>query len=522
MNQDSIVATRASWISRVILLPALVVAVGFLSWWTVRTTRDLRRLDKASIIESTLLLARERVDRIEQQVIAADNAVFQLVNPDDLDPLALRWIESAPRVSPAVRSVLVLDANERPVRHITRDSPASARAFLSKFSDEIRPLLHLSDTRPDAHNHLHHLVRGEEVFVSSLTREVAGRRHYVILQGDVTYLREHLLPSLFDDSVGQGRFSVVDQDGRTIVGRALGGGDFVVTLRFPSTVYRWRLSAEPNKAEEIAARSRSRPVFDVVLVALSLGVLVVGVVFLAFAARNEQRLNRLKSDFIATVSHELKTPLSLIRMFGEMLSSNRQLTEDRRKQYLQIIVRESERLTSLIENVLDFARVERGKASYEFSPGNLGELTLRSVDLFRSRLDRDRPVILVDVSKNIPDSELDEQALQLLILNLLDNALKYAPDGERIVVRVRHQGARLTLEVEDEGPGIDDEDSRRIFERFYRGRHAREHGARGSGIGLALVQHIARAHGGDVAVRSAKPHGALFTVAMPLHPVGKR
>lgn len=507
--------SRGSWLVRWVLLPTLVVAVSFVAWWTVRTTRELRRLDKASIIESTLLLARAKVDRAEQQISAADNAVFHLVNPDDLDALASRWIESAERVSPSVRSVLVLDERSRVVRHVSRASAAEAAMFRAFFLRAVLPALLLDREETDSYRHVHRTIEGRPTFLSYLVRSVAGRRHYIVLEGDLTYLRQALLPQLFEDPAERGQFNVVDEDGRLVVGRALAGGDFVVTLRFANTLTGWRLSAEPRKAEEIAARSRRRPVFDVVLVALSLLVLVAGVLFLAFAARNEQRLNSLKSDFIATVSHELKTPLSLIRMFAEMLASDRRLPEQRRAQYLQIIVRESERLTALIENVLDFARVERGKASYDFRRNNLREVVLRGVDLFRSRLDRDKPTIVVDAPPSVPDSELDEQALQLLLFNLLDNALKYAPEGERVVVRLRHEGARFTVEVQDEGPGIDEDDARRIFERFYRGRHARANGARGSGIGLALVQHIARAHGGDVAVRNATPRGAVFTIALP-------
>lgn len=511
--------SRGSWLVRWVLLPALVVAASFLAWWTITTTRDLRRLDKASIIESTLLLAREKVERAEQQLIAADNAVFHLVDPDDLDQLALQWADAAPRTTPSVRSVLVLDERFRVVRHISRGDEREASQFRAFFLRAVLPQLQLEQDAPDAHRHFHRVVEGRPMFVSVISREINGRRHSVILEGDLAYIRQSLLPSLFDEPSGRSRFNVVDEDGRLVVGRPLAGGDFVVSLRFSSTLYGWRLSAEPQKAEEIAARSRRRPVYDVVLVGLSLLVLVAGVLFLAFAARNEQRLNRLKSDFIATVSHELKTPLSLIRMFGEMLDSDRQLPDERRKQYLKIIVRESERLTALIENVLDFARVERGKASYEFQRNNIREVVLRAVDLFRSRLDRDKPVILVDVPTSVPDSEMDEQALQLLLFNLLDNALKYAPQGERVLVRLRHEGVRFSIEVQDEGPGIDEEDTRRVFERFYRGKRARDNGARGSGIGLALVQHIARSHGGDVAVRNARPKGAIFTVALPVREV---
>jgi two-component system phosphate regulon sensor histidine kinase PhoR len=507
---------RAMAVLRLALLPALVVAATFIAWWTFRTTQDLRRLDKASIIESTLLLAREKVDRVEQQLIAADLSAFQSVDPDDLDGLASRWRAGEPRVVPSIRSVIVLDERLRVVRHVFRDEPSRASAFLALFLRAGLPALQLASDGLGSHRHLHVSLEGASILLSVQTRESGGRRFHVVLEGDMDHIRRELIPALFDDRAEQERFAVVDEGGRAVVGRPLGGGDFVVSLRFPTTLYGWRLSAEPRKAVEIAARSRRRPVYDVVLVAVSLLVLVAGVVFLGFAARNERRLNGLKSDFIATVSHELKTPLSLIRMFGEMLASDRQLPDDRRRQYLQIIVRESERLTALIENVLDFARVERGKAAYDFRENNLRDVIVRAVDFVRSRLDRDRPAIVVELPESVPDSLLDEQALQLLLFNLLDNAMKYAPEGERVFVRLRLEGARFSVEVQDEGPGIEEDDAPRVFERFFRGRRARDNGARGSGIGLALVQHIARAHGGDVAVRNARPKGALFTVALPL------
>ena len=305
--------------------------------------------------------------------------------------------------------------------------------------------------------------------------------------------------------------------GAFIFGKAIcGPADFVVSRRFPTTLYKGRLSVAPQSAPELEERARRRRFLDGVLVTLSLGVLVAGSAFLAYAARNEQRLNRLKSDFIATVSHELKTPLSLIRMFGEMLSSERVATEAKRKQYLDIIVRESERLTSLIDNVLDFAKLERGKAAYEFRRANLGDVVARGVEMFRYRVEHDRPQLVTEIGSKIPDSDIDERSLQLLLFNLLDNAVKYAGNSEVISVRVLSNQRNLSLEVEDQGPGIAEEDRKRIFERFYRGRNAGDGGARGSGIGLSLVQSIANAHSGEVEARNGAKAGTIFVVTLPV------
>ena len=141
-------------------------------------------------------------------------------------------------------------------------------------------------------------------------------------------------------------------------------------------------------------------------------------------------------------------------------------------------MRESERLTALIENVLDFARLERGRASYEFTMGDLGEVVTRGVELFRYRAEQGKARLVLDIAPGLPQTKLDERAMHLLLFNLLDNAIKYAGASDAVIVRVRDARGRLTLEVEDHGAGIDSEDARRIFERFYRGKTARSGAAR--------------------------------------------
>src|SRR6185369_1722922 len=154
------------------------------------------------------------------------------------------------------------------------------------------------------------------------------------------------------------------------------------------------------------------------------------------AAERERRLSNLKSEFVANVSHELKTPLALVRMFGELLQTGRADTPEKRQQYLSIIVNESDRLNALIENVLDFAKVERGQAAYEFSPAHLAEPVSRAVEACRVRAERDG-VALELVLEDVPDLMLDERAVEIAVINLVDNALKYAPDGKRVAVVVR-------------------------------------------------------------------------------------
>jgi two-component system phosphate regulon sensor histidine kinase PhoR len=239
------------------------------------------------------------------------------------------------------------------------------------------------------------------------------------------------------------------------------------------------------------------------------------------AAARERKLSNLKSDFVANVSHELKTPLALVRMFGELLQSGRVENEEKRQQYLQIILSESDRLASLIENVLDFAKVERGKAGYDFAAASVPDVVARAVEACKVRAQRDRVELVLDQANDIPPTELDERAIEIAVINLVDNALKYAPDGKRVVVTTRRLDGYVAIQVSDEGPGIAIEERKRIFERFVRGKSSLVKQVRGSGIGLALVKHIAEAHGGRAWCEAADPRGSSFIITIKLGPERK-
>jgi two-component system phosphate regulon sensor histidine kinase PhoR len=260
------------------------------------------------------------------------------------------------------------------------------------------------------------------------------------------------------------------------------------------------------------------------MVVLSCAVIVLGAATILVVAEKERRVSALKSDFVANVSHELKTPLALVRMFAEMLQSGRVASPEKQREYLDIIVSESERLSALIENVLDFAKVERGKGAYEFAMGDVGEAVTRAANVYRYRAEREGVAIAVDVEGGLPPARIDDRAIQLAVINLIDNALKYAPGSGIVTLRVAREGSAIVVSVIDRGPGVSPEDKERIFERFVRGSSSKtstEGGRspiRGSGIGLALVRHIAESHGGRAWVESDIGLGSTFFLAIPAGP----
>ena len=170
--------------------------------------------------------------------------------------------------------------------------------------------------------------------------------------------------------------------------------------------------------------------------------------------------------------------------------------------------------------MLDFARLERGKASYHFAEGHLEEVVERALDVFRHRLEKEKLRLRTEIEANLPPVRMDEGAMTLVLLNLVDNAVKYAGDGGEVSVRLRRvPGRGGAVDRATAAPGIAPDEQRRIFERFYRADNARARNVRGSGIGLALVKHIAEAHGGRVEVESAPGRGSTFTVYVPAAPM---
>jgi signal transduction histidine kinase len=252
----------------------------------------------------------------------------------------------------------------------------------------------------------------------------------------------------------------------------------------------------------------------IVLAALS--VMMVGGIWLTYRnVYREMKLARLKSDFVANVSHELRTPLALIRLYAETLELGRLTAKEKYQEYFRIIREESERLTALINNILDFSRIEAGRKEYEFQETDLGELVHSTLDSYRFQIQQNGFAFEENISPDIPPVKVDREAIARSLLNLVNNALKYSKDKKFIGVSLYRSNSSINLEVRDRGIGIPANEQEKIFEKFYRCGDPLVHNVKGSGLGLSLVRHIARAHGGDVLVESAPEKGSKFTIALP-------
>ena len=252
-----------------------------------------------------------------------------------------------------------------------------------------------------------------------------------------------------------------------------------------------------------------------ILAALSL-LLAGGIVLTYRSVSKEMALARLKSDFVSNVSHELRTPLSLIRLYAETLEMGRLTSPEKYQEYYRIMRKESERLTALINNILDFSRIEAGRKEYDFRETDLRELVRNTLDSYRYQIEQHGFDYEEKIADDVPPLRVDREAMARSLLNLVNNALKYSQDRKYIGVNLYRDNGSVKLEVVDHGIGIPQQEQCKVFDKFYRVGDPLVHNTKGSGLGLALVRYIVQAHGGEVSVESTPGQGSKFTIALPV------
>ena len=255
-----------------------------------------------------------------------------------------------------------------------------------------------------------------------------------------------------------------------------------------------------------------------VLGVLSL-LLVSGLVLVYRSVSKEMEVAKLKSDFVSNVSHELRTPLSLIRLYAETLELGRVQAQEKVEEYYRIIRKESERLTALINNILDFSRIEAGRKEYEFRETDIAELVRNTLDSYRDQIEQQGFDFEEHIDGSLPAVQVDREAIARSLVNLVNNALKYSAKEKFLRVRLYRSNGSVKLEVADKGIGIPRSEHSKIFEKFYRVGDPLVHNTKGSGLGLSLVQHIAHAHGGEVEVESTPGKGSKFTLSLPVNAI---
>lgn len=336
---------------------------------------------------------------------------------------------------------------------------------------------------------------------------------------------ESALPSAASSSPYQHEICValLDDNGKpTAVSHAGFAADWkrpFVATEIGEILPHWEVAVyllNPAKLSQSARALRFTMSLFIGLMLLAIGV---GAWLIVADLRRELTLARQKTDFVSNVSHELKTPLTSIRMFSELLADGRVADPAKQHNYLAIITAEAARLTRLINNVLDFARIERGEKKYQFRPCDVVGLVAESVETYRPHLEADGFRLVCELPDEPLNTNGDRDALAQIVVNLLSNAEKYCNDHKEITVRAAVRTESLpVIEVKvcDRGLGVPKGCEEKIFEKFFRAHDALASGIQGSGLGLTLARQIARAHGGDITYEPREGGGSCFTLRLPL------
>lgn len=495
---------------------AVVVSVAVLAFYLLRSLAQADRLREQSLLAATFELAQDKASRIDRLLFEQDDIAFSLAEAPEGQSVGDRWLPTAARSTPTIRALLVLDELGAVVDYASRsvgpleEDEEFRRLVVARF----RSAFEHDAAGASVLRHLHRNEGDRSFLLSYRSASRPGDRRTFVAWHDLGRVVKDVFPRAYGDpSQGSHRLDVLDEQGRIIFGPPLRSSRFTVSVRFATTIYGWRLQLAPAVDEELASDFARRRRLDMALVIGASLMIVAGIITVGIAADRAWRASALKSSFVANVSHELKTPLALVRMFSEMLHDDRVPTPEKRREYLGIIHTEARRLEGLLDRILDFARLERETQAYTFIVDDPSSAIEEGVEAHRSQALSTGIALHAKVDGPLPPVRHDPTALSLAVSNLVDNAFKHAPRARTISVIAHHQERAVVLIVKDDGEGIPEGERSRVFEKFVRGSTGT---GRGTGLGLAIVRQVVRAHRGTLRLEGAAPHGAQFRIELPI------
>jgi len=356
------------------------------------------------------------------------------------------------------------------------------------------------------------------LFKEDVDNKTQNRRHwgFLIDQNSIaSEVKASILKNLI--SAKETGWIVRDREGKPILSsEVLPVASINAQANFKGNFPDWQLELshqDPRLFESFLTSRRGIYFFMFLLIG---GILIFGSILTVRTVSRELELARMKSDFVSTISHEFKSPLTSIRQLAEMLQSGRIPSDERRQKYYDVLVEQSERLSLLTENVLNFARIEEGKKEFRFELVDIKAMFKDIVSPIQERVSHDGFELELKMESSLPSIQADSDSINQAVTNLIDNAIKYSGEKKRVIVRVFVEDNTLAISVRDFGVGVEKEELNRVFDRFYRGGDELTRTIKGSGLGLTLVKQIVEAHKGTVTVKSTKGQGSIFTIRLPL------
>jgi len=454
--------------------------------------------------------------------------------------LAARWSLSRSRfefyldrAEGQLRTILAVskspELEERRSRsNIQRETALRRMAHLENIRQRILPLIvpgRQRPTAPDLGFSRISALQGQDLLLVSYRPLDDDAALGLVIDPDA--LAARLLPASLGPPVSQSRWLIRVEEAS---GRALAGGE-LPTIRPPGEPLRpsfsgsfaddfppWAIAIYPTAPDRSLRDFRAKRAVYILFVAVVMTALFLGGYLAIRGTAKEFELARLKSDFVSTVSHDFRTPLTSIRYLAELLERGRVKDEERRRDYYKTIGAESERLDRLVENILDFSKIEAGMKEFRMEATDIAALVRDVAARFLGQTVQRGVNLQAEIPQRLPSVLADPEALSRAVLNLLDNAEKYSGESPWIGLRAWAEAADICLEVEDRGIGISPEDQKKVFEKFFRSKAGAAGTVRGSGIGLTLVGQIVKAHGGRVALESELGRGTKVTIRLPAGP----
>jgi signal transduction histidine kinase len=374
-------------------------------------------------------------------------------------------------------------------------------------------------TKPGMENNNHRnktLINGKSYLFSLFSGNGQGQWGLIM---DPDYILNNIVHQSILRKVNESHFywEVTDVNGGSLLKSEYIPEDVSAVYNvFPSNLPLWSLTLYPETSGLFDSLLRPGAGIFLYIFIVILIILACGLFFTLQTVNNELHLSKMKSYFMSTVSHEFKSPLTSIRQIAEMLVHGRVPTPERQLKYYTTILQQSERLSHLIDNILDFSKMEEGQKIFHFEKADITPVIKDIVESFQEVMANAGFHISLTVSDNLPDIVFDGEAIGQVMHNLLDNACKYSGDSKNIEVSLLSKGNKIVISVRDYGIGIRKEDQDKIFSRFYRAGEELTQSVKGSGIGLTIVKQLVEAHHGEITVESSPGKGSTFTVRLPL------
>ena len=366
-----------------------------------------------------------------------------------------------------------------------------------------------------------------EIDRASAIDRLATSGQQTLLKGEITFARQigGLAAAVTAADVaefyrriieGDQVVSILDEAGQLVAGSARGASGVLAQASLQNLSLPWSVQISLADPAALNAGVKDRMRTYIWTVILAIGAVAIIAITAAITVGRQIALHELKTTSVATVAHELRTPLASMRMLVDTLREGRYRGESQLQEYLDMVASENLRLSRLIDNFLTLSRLERNEHAITLQPTSAREIIEQAVHAMRAKLEVPGCHFTCDEGESLPDILADRDAMVVVLVNLLDNAVKYTGDDKRIDLRARDASGRVFISIQDNGIGLSKSERKNVFRRFYQVDQKLSRSRGGCGLGLALVQHIVEAHGGRVDVSSQLGRGTTFTVSVPI------